>query len=66
LANDLPGMADIDSSLRLFCQEVRKEATVALSGECADEIFCRLPLVLAAGIIQSKKFPLVYCTTNVP
>lgn len=34
LASDLPGMADIDSSLYLFCREVRKKATVALSGEC--------------------------------
>lgn len=34
-AKDLPGMADIDSSLLLFCKEVKKEATVALSGECA-------------------------------
>lgn len=38
-ASDLPGMADVDSSLYLFCKEVRKNATVALSGECADEIF---------------------------
>jgi asparagine synthase (glutamine-hydrolysing) len=35
LANDLPGMADIDSSLYLFCKEVRKDNVVALSGECA-------------------------------
>jgi asparagine synthase (glutamine-hydrolysing) len=35
IANDLPGMADIDSSLFLFCKEVRKNHTVALSGECA-------------------------------
>ncbi len=33
-AKDLPGMADIDSSLWLFCREVKKGATVALSGEC--------------------------------
>lgn len=33
-ARDLPGMADIDSSLWLFCREVKKGATVALSGEC--------------------------------
>ncbi|MFZ7102367.1 MAG: asparagine synthase (glutamine-hydrolyzing), partial [Peptococcaceae bacterium] len=32
---DLPGMADIDSSLYLFCCEIKKHATVALSGECA-------------------------------
>lgn len=35
LANDLPGMADVDSSLLLFSKEVRKNAVVALSGECA-------------------------------
>lgn len=34
-ARDLPGMADIDSSLYMFCREVKKKATVALSGECA-------------------------------
>jgi len=43
ISNDLPGMADIDSSLYLFCSQVKKEATVALSGECADEIFCGYP-----------------------
>ena len=36
-ARDLPGMADVDSSLLLFCQEIKKYVTVALSGECADE-----------------------------
>ena len=40
---DLPGMADIDSSLYLFSKEVRKYATVALSGECADEVFGGYP-----------------------
>lgn len=34
-ARDLPGMADVDSSLWLFCREIKKDATVALSGECA-------------------------------
>jgi asparagine synthase (glutamine-hydrolysing) len=32
-ASDLPGMADIDSSLYLFCKEIRKNNVVALSGE---------------------------------
>ncbi|TDQ42083.1 asparagine synthase (glutamine-hydrolyzing) [Aureibacillus halotolerans] len=40
---DLPGMADIDSSLLWFCKEIKKEATVGLSGECADEIFGGYP-----------------------
>src|SRR5690606_23697466 len=38
-ARDLPGMADVDGSLLLFCREIKKGATVALSGEAADEIF---------------------------
>ena len=35
-ANDLPQMADVDSSLFLFCKEVRKDFVISLSGECAD------------------------------
>ena len=37
LARDMPGQADIDSSLYYFCRKVRKKHTVALSGECSDE-----------------------------
>ncbi|MGZ6529997.1 MAG: asparagine synthase (glutamine-hydrolyzing), partial [Tumebacillaceae bacterium] len=37
LARDLPGMVDVDSSLLLFSKEIKKTATVGLSGECADE-----------------------------
>lgn len=40
---DLPGMADVDSSLLWFCREIKKDFTVALSGECADEIFGGYP-----------------------
>ena len=36
-ARDLPGMADVDSSLWLFCRSVKERFPVALSGECADE-----------------------------
>ncbi|OEF95943.1 asparagine synthase (glutamine-hydrolyzing) [Desulfuribacillus alkaliarsenatis] len=43
LARDLPGMADIDGSLMLFSHEIKKHATVALSGECADEVFGGYP-----------------------
>lgn len=42
-ARDLPGMADIDSSLYLFCKEIKNDFTVALSGECADEVFGGYP-----------------------
>lgn len=54
-ANDYPGMADIDASLYLFCHEVRKETTVALSGECADEIFGGYPW-FRSGIFNNE-FP---------
>ena len=43
IARDLPGMADVDSSLLLFCREIRKDVKMALSGECADEIFGGYP-----------------------
>jgi asparagine synthase (glutamine-hydrolysing) len=42
-ARDLPGMADVDSSLLLFCRKIKEYVTVALSGECADEIFGGYP-----------------------
>lgn len=57
IANDLPGMADIDSSLYLFCREVRKKHTVALSGECADEIFGGYPWYTNKNDIFSSGFP---------
>lgn len=37
VARDIPGQADIDSSLYYFCRQVKKKHTVALSGECSDE-----------------------------
>jgi asparagine synthase (glutamine-hydrolysing) len=57
IANDMPGMADIDSSLYLFCKEVRKDATVALSGECADEIFGGYPWYRRQEDINATTFP---------
>lgn len=59
LAKDLPGMADIDSSLLLFCREVKKGATVALSGECADEIFGGYPWFQNEELLQTPMFPWV-------
>ncbi|MDP4180777.1 MAG: asparagine synthase (glutamine-hydrolyzing) [Bacillota bacterium] len=57
LARDLPGMADIDSSLWLFCKEIKKEATVALSGECADEIFGGYPWFHKEELLNAQTFP---------
>lgn len=57
LANDMPGMADVDSSLFLFCKEIKKNATVALSGECADEIFGGYPWYRKYEFIYANTFP---------
>ena len=57
LANDLPGMADVDSSLYLFCREVRRNATVAISGECSDEIFGGYPWYRRQEDINADTFP---------
>lgn len=54
---DLPGMADIDASLYLFSKEIKKEATVALSGECADEIFGGYPWFYREEMIHAGTFP---------
>lgn len=57
LARDLPGMADVDSSLYLFCREIKKEATVALSGECADEVFGGYPWFHRKEDLRADTFP---------
>lgn len=56
-AGDRPGMADVDSSLYLFCREVKKEATVALSGECADEVFGGYPWFHREEDVAARTFP---------
>lgn len=57
LARDLPGMADVDSSLLLFCREIKKDYTVALSGECADEIFGGYPWYHNENVLYQTGFP---------
>lgn len=56
-ARDLPGMADIDSSLYIFCREIKKHATVAVSGECADEIFGGYPWFHKQEALSANTFP---------
>ena len=57
IARDFPGMADVDSSLLLFCKHVKNEATVTLTGECADEIFGGYPWFFREDALRSGTFP---------
>lgn len=57
IARDMPGMADIDSSLLLFCKNVKPESSIALTGECADEIFAGYPWFFREDALSSNTFP---------
>lgn len=57
IARDLPGMADVDFSLLAFCREIRQDVKVALSGECADEIFGGYPWYRDPEVRAREGFP---------
>ncbi len=57
LARDMPGQSDIDSSLLYFCSLIKKRHTVAISGECADEVFGGYPWFYRREMLESTFFP---------
>lgn len=62
-ARGLPGMADVDASLLIFCREIKKYGTVALSGECADELFGGYPWYRDKDIRMTDGFPWAQSTS---
>lgn len=56
-AKDMPGMTDVDASLLYFCSEVKKHNKVALTGECADEIFGGYPWFYREELMNRDGFP---------
>lgn len=60
LARDMPGQADIDSSLYYYCGEMKKRHTVVLSGECADEIFGGYPWFYRPEMLERDFFPWIH------
>ncbi len=59
-ARDFPGQADIDSSLLLFCNKVKENHTVAISGECSDEIFGGYPWFYRPEMLYRDFFPWIH------
>ncbi len=57
IARDAPGMADIDSSLMAYCGQIKRGHSVAVSGECADEIFGGYPWFTSQAAFDTHGFP---------
>lgn len=58
VARDMPGMADVDSSMLVFCKKIKENGyKVAISGECSDEIFGGYPWYYKEKLINSLNFP---------
>lgn len=57
IARGCPGFTDVDSSLLLFCKDVKKRFTVCLSGECADEVFGGYPWYHRKEVLFEETFP---------
>lgn len=56
-ARDVPGMADVDSSLLWLCEQVKKDRSIILSGECSDEVFGGYPWFYREELAHLNTFP---------
>jgi asparagine synthase (glutamine-hydrolysing) len=57
---DFPGMADIDSSLLLYCGRIAEGHKVAISGECSDEVFGGYPWFYRPEMLNRDFFPWIH------
>jgi len=58
LAREMPGMADIDSSMLVFLKKIKDSGCeTILSGECSDEIFGGYPWYYKEHLINTSGFP---------
>ncbi|HEY3991873.1 MAG TPA: asparagine synthase (glutamine-hydrolyzing), partial [Ktedonobacteraceae bacterium] len=56
-AHDIPAGGQIETSLYLLCKAMKKDATVALSGESADEVFGGYPWFHSEEALSTATFP---------
>ncbi|MBN2908820.1 asparagine synthase (glutamine-hydrolyzing) [Polycladomyces sp. WAk] len=61
-ARDLPGIGEMETSLYLLFREMKKDATVALSGESADEVFSGYPWFHQEEFLNARTFPWLVST----
>ena len=55
IARDMPGMADIDTSILAFCNKIYENGfKVCISGECSDEIFGGYPWYYREHLINHE------------
>lgn len=64
IARDLPGQADIDSSLLYYCQKIKNRHTVLFSGECSDEIFGGYPWFYRKEMLELPFLPWLHDPTE--
>ncbi len=56
-ARGFPGMADVDSSLMLFAAKIAGRTSIAVSGECGDEVFGGYPWFRGQAALDGDAFP---------
>ena len=56
-AHDLPSMGQMETSLYLLCKYMKEDATVAISGESADEVFGGYPWFNDPVALNQQAFP---------
>ena len=54
---DLPASGEMDTSLYLLCKAMKEHATVAISGESADEVFGGYPWFRNEAAVNAPTFP---------
>jgi asparagine synthase (glutamine-hydrolysing) len=57
MAHDKPAFGQVESSLYLLCKAIKRDATVALSGESADEVFGGYTWFFQPEAIKGSSFP---------
>ncbi len=57
MMRDCPGMADVDSSYLLLFEKLKEYKSIALSGECSDEIFGGYPWYFKEDSLSINTFP---------